>query len=326
MARLRRFGFRGALASTLVLGACGDGPTTTLPAGALRNAVAVATYHGDLATIAIGDTEVASIGTLCREGIGPIVFAPDRSRLYAACGDGGILVVNTETGAVLDTIALLANLDMALSPDGSRLYVPRGFDNQSIGRLLVVSTANGEIVDSLLFPLHEPRRVGVGPDGTVYLAFNLLGIVVVPDGSHAPLDTVPPIDVIGPFAFSPDGQRMYAVADGLVVIDTPTMTVLDTLMPGTAVVAFALDPAGGRAYLRESRTLSVVDLADGSVIATIGLDEAPGDVQTIAVTPDGAWVYASGQHDVEVISTATNSVTATIPLGTRNPSWIRINP
>ena len=68
-----------------------------------------------------------------------------------------------------------------------------------------------------------------------------------------------------------------------------------------------------------SSTVSVIDTATNTVIATIPVGSHP---QGVAVTPDGSRVYVANQGAVEgvgtvsVISTATNTVTGIpIPVG-----------
>ncbi|HKY44653.1 MAG TPA: YncE family protein, partial [Pyrinomonadaceae bacterium] len=72
-----------------------------------------------------------------------------------------------------------------------------------------------------------------------------------------------------------------------------------------------------RAYVvnAHSDSVSVIDTATFSVIATIPVGSSPSDV---AVTPNGRFVYVANffGNSVSVISAATNTVVATIPMGT----------
>jgi YVTN family beta-propeller protein len=63
-----------------------------------------------------------------------------------------------------------------------------------------------------------------------------------------------------------------------------------------------------------SRTVSVIDTATNSVIATVGVGIA---AEGLALTPDGKSIYVAcyGSNSVFVIDTATNTVTTTVPVG-----------
>ena len=71
-----------------------------------------------------------------------------------------------------------------------------------------------------------------------------------------------------------------------------------------------------------NNTISVIDTATNTVIATVNVGTDPSGV---AVTPDGKKVYVANQdsNNVSVIDTATNTVTASIPVG-NGPSGVAI--
>ena len=63
-----------------------------------------------------------------------------------------------------------------------------------------------------------------------------------------------------------------------------------------------------------------------TVTATVPVGSFPGGV---AVTPDGAYTYVTntGSNSVSVISTATNSVTTTVPVGSDSgPNGVAVTP
>jgi len=72
---------------------------------------------------------------------------------------------------------------------------------------------------------------------------------------------------------------------------------------------------------QSSNTVSVIDRATNAIVDTIGDIPGPGGV---AVTHNGREVWVVAYNEVDVIDTATNSVTSRIPSSsTRSPSQNR---
>jgi YVTN family beta-propeller protein len=94
---------------------------------------------------------------------------------------------------------------------------------------------------------------------------------------------------------------------------------------GEAPNGVAVHPAGTFVYVvnHASDTVSVVDTATHAVVSTVPVGEAP---HGMAVHPAGTFVYVTNTHgaaiygesttngSVSVIDTATNTVTATVPV------------
>ena len=61
-------------------------------------------------------------------------------------------------------------------------------------------------------------------------------------------------------------------------------------------------------------TVSVIDTATNTVVATVAVGNGP---EGVAVTPDGTKVYVANASsaNVSVIKTATNTVVKTVPVG-----------
>jgi YVTN family beta-propeller protein len=120
------------------------------------------------------------------------------------------------------------------------------------------------------------------------------------------------------------------------VIDTATNTVTATIPVGSAPGSgVAVSPDSSKVYVTNaaSNTVSVIDTATNTVTATIPVGVSPFGV---AVTPDGSKVYVAnediahpsgivGPGTVSVIDTATNTVTATIPVGSA-PGGVAVTP
>jgi YVTN family beta-propeller protein len=152
-------------------------------------------------------------------------------------------------------------------------------------------------------------------------------------------------------AVTPDGSRVYVANKGngtVSVIATSTNTVSTTITLPTcsevclsSPIGVAITPDGTRAYVTDPG-YGVVDV----------IDTNPGDVETyntvtatitattivspfsIAITPDGAYAYATEflppcdcttPTNVNMISTATNAVVASISVG-NDPAGVAVSP
>ncbi|ORV84946.1 YncE family protein [Mycolicibacterium iranicum] len=165
----------------------------------------------------------------------------DGSRLYVTgtvigtYGAGVVSVINTSTNSVIGT-PISVGWDpegVAVSPDGSRLYVPtRGtFDNTS-----------GELVGRGVWVIDTATRTVVGAP--------------IELGAFTPWEAV----------VSPDGSRVYVVGDdgttgGVWVIDTATKTIVNTVLSGvgTYPTDIIVSPNGTHLYVIGSAGLVVLD-------------------------------------------------------------------
>ena len=132
-----------------------------------------------------------------------------------------------------------------------------------------------------------------------------------------------------PFAVAvlPDGSRAYITnseSDTVSVIAAPSHSVIATIPVGPAPVSVVAAPNGGRVYVGNygrsgpgERSVSVIDVASGSVIDTILRD----GVSSVAITPDGTRLYvADGFGESAAIDTSTHAVLATYFDGGTGPS------
>jgi YVTN family beta-propeller protein len=103
------------------------------------------------------------------------VLNRDESQLYVTLGtESSIVVLNTQTLAVLKTIAMPTNLfGAALTPDGRRLVVTSNISDYAY----VVDTATNEMMASF-FVGQGPRGIAISPDSrNAYTANYLDGTV-----------------------------------------------------------------------------------------------------------------------------------------------------
>src|SRR5215469_16917540 len=100
-----------------------------------------------------------------------------------------------------------------------------------------------------------------------------------------------------------------------------TLAWLPALSLGLLGVMLCSTPAEAKpfAYVTNSGsgTVSVIDTATNTVVATVPVGSDPNGV---AITPDGTRTYVTGSP-TSVIDTSTNTVVATVPVG-GNPSGV----
>ena len=109
---------------------------------------------------------------------------------------------------------------------------------------------------------------------------------------------------------------------------SPLLRLFATICWAAFGVAFAslVSAAGPKAYVGnfKDNTVSVIDIATGTVIATVPVAAGP---HGISQTPDGCMVYVSGDgsSQVNVIDTATDRVAKTLDVG-KSPHGMAVSP
>ena len=235
---------------------------------------------------------------------------------------------------------------VAFSPDSSKLYVTNMSDNT----LSVIDTATNTVTATIRVG-HAPDAVAVSPNGTVFVTNISDGTISVFNGGNAISQTISVPGCGGcaggpgpnALAFSSDGRYAFVVKvppnssryGTVSVIDTLTSTVVTGVAIGTAgtypqSVAYSYSSSGERLYVASAGqpgsygTVSVIKVAyNGSTTptltttATINVGTKGNYPVALTVSADGRQVYVVNGTDgtVSVVSTVTNTVTATIPVG-----------
>ncbi|GJM10339.1 MAG: hypothetical protein DHS20C11_26150 [Lysobacteraceae bacterium] len=242
-------------------------------------------------------------------------------------GTDDMVIFATGSEMVVDTVAVgEAPLGIAVSPDGSRIYVATTLDglfvfDGSTGMQLANSPI--DTADGLNTGLYS---VVVSPDGTkAYVTQG--GNIYVVDATTNTLD-ITPVNAgteLRGMAISPDGGSLYAAdwsggSGQVVVVDTVTEMV-SNIAVGTRPQGVAASPDGNRVYVTDfvDETVTVIDATTNTVVGSpISLPMGAFPF-TVVVSSDSSKVYVGNLSSgtVSVINTATLMIDATIPVGTQ---------
>jgi YVTN family beta-propeller protein len=283
------------------------------------------------------------------------LFAPASARAQNAyitnSGDGTVSVIDTATDTVVGSPITVGSspIGVAVTPDGSKVYVVNSNPLGSSGTVSVIATATNTVVATIPVGL-SPQGVAVTPDGSkAYVTNSNPSAFPRPPGTVSVIDTATDTVVGSPItvgtsplgvAVTPDGRKVYVTnsnpfgSSGTVsVIDTTTNTVVGSpITVGNFPVGVAVTPDGSKVYVANrssaspsSASVSVIATATNTVVATIPVGLSP---EGVAVTPDGSKVYVTDsiiQGTVSVIDTATNTVVGSITVGTQ-PLGVAVTP
>ena len=294
----------------------------------------VGTGAEDLAVIDLDPTSLAYrtvVDTVHGVGSGlggTLRFTADGKRLYVTSGGLGsrsVSVVDTDPFDVTGYDTVLGSDTtaggMALSPDGTRMYLVRqdgitgaysfgavDLDRSSPGYGSTTwSPGLDDVVQTLLDRLQDMALHGAD-EAAVLAAVTAFGNSMLPPAE---------------LRVSPDGKVLYVLGlsfTGGVV----TMIDADPASPDymSAIGAVPLpqvagdleiSPDGKRLYLQSTTSVSVADVdpaspAYGTVIATVPF---AGDVEDIAVAPDGRHLYATVRGSITTTTDTSSSTTYT---------------
>ncbi len=198
-------------------------------------------------------------------------------------------------------------------------FVPNAGD----GTVSVIDIRQQKVIDTIKVGEQASHGLTINPrKGYIYSGDLDQGSVVVIDAeSWKIVKTITVGKRIHGIDLSPDGKYLYVGGgfenDHVTVIDTSTHEVVRTIThnwKGPSHVEFSPDSA--RAYVPDTldRIVSVIDTAQGTVIADIKVGKGPNETR---VSPDGKYVYSANIQDnsVSVIDTEKQVVIKTFPAG-----------
>jgi YVTN family beta-propeller protein len=191
-------------------------------------------------TVSVIDKATNNITATVKVGSMPFGVAvnPARTKVYVVnWGNSNISVIDTATNEVTDTVKDVYGYGLAVSPDGTKVYL--AFGDSVIG---IIDTTTNKLIRTA-FAGNLTSGVAIKPDGTkVYVSNYLDNTVSVLDTStYKVIKTVPVGKSPYGVAVTPDGTKVYVAnygSNNVSVIDTANDTPIATVNVGYGPRAF----------------------------------------------------------------------------------------
>ena len=268
-----------------------------------------------------------------------LAFSPDRSRLYAACGDGNAIeIIDVAALELVDRIGPIDDPEaFDFSPDGETMYISLEDDAQLgilnlrtyfEGReekpeLTVADATEGDDEDDDDEEDEDEEEEEEGEDddeegedddnGDTIPGMRTVGVGQEPEG----------------ILVSRDGTLVFVtseVANMVHVIDTASASIRANIVAGNRPRRFAVPGGGDRLWVTNelSGSVSIVDLSTMKVVDTVEFKPKgfrPEEVTPVGITTTGdgktAFVALGRANHVAVVDVASLSVEDYILVGSR---------
>lgn len=248
-----------------------------------------------------------------------LAFSPDGKYVYAS-SLFKINIINTQTRMSEPPIEINGSGGpMAISADGSRLYVGTGND-----KVLVINTVTKTVITAIE-TYDVPLRLALSGDGQKLFVSNHGSntIEVINTSTNLVSGSITLSGALGQIHFNPDKSILYAAhGSNISLINPATHSVIRTLTTSNASERFAVSPDDRYMLVVPAgmNGVEVIDVATNTIVKSIetGIDPA-----AVSIARDGqlAYVLNFNSSSMSVIDMATLSVTQTVPLSSR-PGYI----
>jgi uncharacterized repeat protein (TIGR02543 family) len=257
--------------------------------------------------------------------IGYFATAPPRTgvvRAYIPNQDSNSITVIDPSTGLTSTISgtIQSPYSIAVSPDGTKAYIAGFKYSGTSNGINVIDVATGNQAVWSLFDGYNFYGIAISPDGKkLYAAVRGGSVVLAISTADGSFVAIPGFNNPSGLVVTPDNSKVYVSNYG-----SSTIKVITTSDNSTAEISdaslkhpwgIAASPDGTKVYVAnetDSNVISVISTATDTVTATIPLG---GLSSSIAVSPNGATLYAGYAGTVYVIDTASSIVVKTISVG-----------
>jgi YVTN family beta-propeller protein len=232
---------------------------------------------------------------------------------------------NTITKIISNSITSNTVSGVCVSLDGTKVYITKNDNIDSIGKVIVINTSTNSIF--AIIPIGpDLSGIAVSPDGSkVYVAsIKNRTVTVISTADNTVSATIPVGIRPGGIYLTPDGSKLYVVnnfSNNVSVINTSTNIVATTIPVGNFPWGICVSPDGSKVYVSSHDSIRVINTITNAVIAIIPVSDNPS---FITITPDGSKVYvcdvgsnsvSTNDSTIMVINPNSNTVSDTIEIG-----------
>jgi WD40 repeat protein len=248
-----------------------------------------------------------------------LAFSPNRGQIATWGAESPVRIVETGTGGEVLRLADLHDVnDAVFTPDGSRLAIATGFENED-GDVRIVEVATGKEILNFPHQSNGVNTVTVSGDGKLLAAASGPRLLVAGTAETAKPVWRPFSGYVGALAFSPDRRRLaigsWNKTARVMRISGNKQTALITHEQPVNAVAFSSDGkwvAAASGQLNDSSgkgRVTVMDAANGKEILRGG----HANFFHVSFSPDNKWVAAWGLYAAVVCEVASGQETVTLP-------------
>ncbi|EQD50288.1 40-residue YVTN family beta-propeller repeat-containing protein, partial [mine drainage metagenome] len=248
------------------------------------------------------DLATGTVATVASYGAGTdptdVLAGSTGKHLYVTLSETSDLSIIALATDVVSTLTIPNGLDplaLALSPDGSRLYIANSGNNT----IAVLNVETGSFLNSIAVT-GFPESLSVSPDGGILAAaLPAAGIVdLIPISQSQPVTPINVGSSPATLTYSPDGTRLYVLDSEipeLSVVDTATASVIATLnLSSPATFAGTFGGAGDIIAQSASLSTSQGTVLDGTFTATDDLNRTLS--YALAIPPSHGQISLSASN------------------------------
>jgi YVTN family beta-propeller protein len=240
--------------------------------------------HGEVAQVGAmlvldGATGATVVGRTFAHGSHNAIYAPDESAIWTAQleSPGQVLVLNPTTLELVDTIDVgNMPLEVTFGPAGQRAFVVCNEDDS----VTVIDVAT-RAVETTITVGDGPVGAWPGGDGKMYVDNELSKSLTVIDGTTLTVERTITLGFTPGYAATAPGNAEVWVTDAdggkVVFFSTADGSKTGELATGANAHAIAFSADGTRAWVtnQDADDVSVIDVAQKTVIATVPVGDAP---------------------------------------------------
>lgn len=304
------------------------GPISGIAISSDGSRLMVTNYADD--SLSVIDTEswrvVRTVGGV-DEPYAVAVASEDADRAYVSTVSpayDSISVVDVSAGSVVATHSLALSVsDLAVSPDGTRVYASRNGANSADVAIVDTATDKVEVVDIADEPgisalcvrvSSDGSRLYVGTEGPAGGGLVVIGALPQPDQGRAA---------------HRKGWRRRSTRNPARTAEHPRLGILDTVQIGLPIRDVALSPDGATAYVAScgsdvGAVVDVVETRTNKITSTRKITEIDGLLTGLTISTDGDRAYLVSADAVTVLCTLTHDVIGTVKVA--QPSCVAESP